>query len=201
MMLRTAKKIKNVNHVFISSGVRFDLALSQPEFVKELCFYHTPGNLKLAPEHINKSTLARMNKPSAKKYLQFTEMFLNLCKKLEIKQSVIPYLIVGFPGTTLKDAYELHLFLKENNLKVEQIQEFTPTPMTIATMMYFTGIDYETGRELYVPKGREIRLQKALAQWFIKENKKYIVEAMKVINDDKQKAKNKNRVQKDSMVV
>jgi uncharacterized radical SAM protein YgiQ len=164
---------KNKN-TFIASGVRFDLALKQPDFIQELCFFRTSGHLKLAPEHICDNVLRKMNKPSIDKYLEFSEIYLNLCRKLDKKQFIIPYLIVGFPGTTEQDAYELHHFLKKHQLHIEQIQEFTPTPMTIATMMYYTGLDYQTGEKIYVPKGREIRLQKALAQWFMKSNKKIV---------------------------
>jgi uncharacterized radical SAM protein YgiQ len=167
-VLRAASQNAKVKHVYISSGVRHDLALSQPDFTQEMCFFHTSGSLKLAPEHTAISTLRRMYKPSIEKYIQFSDLFTSLCKKLETKQYIIPYLIVGFPGTTLADAEDLRDFLKKNNIKVEQIQEFTPTPMTIATMMYFTGIDYDTGEKIHVPKGKEIRVQKELAIWHLK---------------------------------
>ena len=174
-----ASKVKNV---FISSGVRIDLALLQPDFVRELACFYTSGSLKVAPEHINEEVLKMMHKPPIMKYLNFAGIYLDICKKIEKKQFIIPYLIVGFPGCTLENALELAIFLKKNNLCVEQIQEFTPTPMTIATMMYFTGKDYDTGKDIYVPKGREIKLQKALAQWYMKANKKLVIEALKKLN-------------------
>ena len=178
-VLRAAKAKSKVKNVFVSSGVRFDLALSQPEFTQELACFYTSGSLKLAPEHTSENVLKKMNKPAVEKYLRFSEIFLDISKKIEKKQYIIPYLLVGFPGSTLEDALELAIFLKKNNLKVEQIQEFTPTPMTIATTMYFTGKDYETGEEIYIPKGRDIKLQKALAQWYMKANKKLVMEALK----------------------
>ena len=178
-VLRAAKSMSKVNNLFVSSGVRADLALLQTDFIQELTCFYTSGNLKLAPEHISENVLKKMYKPAIEKYLKFSEIFYDISKKIEKKQYIIPYLIVGFPGSTLEDALELALFLKKNKIHVEQIQEFTPTPMTIATMMYFTGKDYETGEDIYVPKGREIKLQKALAQWFMKANKKHVAEALK----------------------
>ena len=168
----------SANDVFISSGVRFDLALVQPDLIRKLASNYTSGLLKLAPEHVSNNVLQKMYKPSIDKYLKFTQIYLDISKKLEKKQFIIPYLIVGFPGSTLQDALELALFLKNNNLRIDQVQEFTPTPMTIATMMYYTGKDYETGEKIFVPKGREIRLQKALAQWYIKSNSKLVAEAL-----------------------
>ena len=181
-VLKAARLNKKVNNVFISSGVRFDLALNQPEFIQDLCVFHTSGHLKLAPEHISNQVLRKMYKPSIDKYLKFSDIYFEICKKIDKKQFIIPYLIVGFPGSTLEDALELALFLKKNNLHVEQIQEFTPTPMTIATMMYHTGIDFESEEKIFIPKGREIRLQKALAQWYMKSNKKLVIEALKKMN-------------------
>ena len=170
-LLATARQLPGVANVFVSSGVRFDLALAQPELISELCFFYTPGYLKLAPEHVSSHVLAKMYKPSIKKYLQFTHIFTGYVQKIAKKQYIIPYLIVGFPGTTKGDALELKEFLQKNYLKVEQIQEFTPTPMTIATMMYYTGIDFTTGEKIYVPKGKDIREQKNLAMWWQKQSK------------------------------
>jgi len=174
-LLKTAKK--KVNHVFITSGIRHDLALKQPEFIQDLCFFYTSGQVKLAPEHIAPTTLHYMYKPSADKYIQFCDIYARLCEQIDVKQYIIPYFIVGFPGTTTADAVILHEYLYKNNIHIEQVQEFTPTPMTIATMMYYTGLDFDTGEPIYVPKGREIRLQKALAQWYQKENKKLLMQA------------------------
>jgi uncharacterized radical SAM protein YgiQ len=161
-VLRSAKQVRKVSNIFISSGVRFDLAIQQPDFMQELCIFHTSGQLKLAPEHVSKNTLKRMRKPEIDKFLKFSEIFYDLSKKIEKKQFIIPYIIVGFPGTTRDDALQLANFLKKHKITVEQIQEFTPTPMTIATMSYFTGIDFDTGENIYIPKGREIREQKNL---------------------------------------
>jgi len=165
-LLRSASQVKGVEHVFVSSGVRFDLALQQLEFTQELCFFYTSGHLKLAPEHIASATLQRMHKPEHSKYRKFCEIYNSLSKKIEKQQYILPYLIVGFPGTTPQEALELHKYLVENKIKVEQIQEFTPTPMTIATAMYYTGRDFESGETLFIPKGSETMRQKKLALWF-----------------------------------
>ena len=178
-LLKAASQVKGIKNVFISSGVRFDLALKQHDFIQDLCVFYTSGLLKLAPEHNHPAVLSLMYKPSFQKYQQFAGVYFDICKKLSKQQFIIPYLIVGFPGCTLADAFKLHEYLKQNNMHIEQIQEFTPTPMTIATMMYYTGINYYNGQQIYVPKGRDIRLQKALAQWFIKDNKKLVAEAFK----------------------
>ena len=173
-VLKATKRNSRVDNIFISSGIRFDLALLQPEFTKSLCFYHTSGLLKLAPEHVSQKVLKMMNKPGIDKYLQFADIFIENSKKIDKKQYIIPYLIVGFPGCTTEDALELAKFLKKHNLKVEQIQEFTPTPMTIATMMYYTGIDFYSGEKIYVPKRSEVRKQKEMAQWFRGEARKSV---------------------------
>ena len=179
-LLKTVRnKYKNINNLFISSGIRFDLALKQPDFIRDLACFYTSGTIKLAPEHVSNNVLNKMLKPNINKYLEFSNIYLDFSRKINKKQYIIPYLIVGFPGTTLEDAFMLASFLKKNKLQIEQVQEFNPTPMSIATMMYYTGKDYDTGEKIYVPKGREIRLQKALAQWHIKQNQKLVDEALR----------------------
>ena len=121
-----------------------------------------------------------MFKPKFELYSQFVQLFFNENKKQRKKQFIVPYIIVGHPGETLRETLELAIYLKKNNIKLTQIQEFTPTPMSISTLMYFTGKDLQ-GNEIYVAKGREVKLQKALVQWFKPENKKYIIEALKRI--------------------
>ncbi len=166
-------------HVRVSSGVRFDLGLKSYDFVKLLAAECTGGYLKLAPEHVAGRVLKYMYKPGINQYEMFTELFTKFSRQAGKKQFVIPYLIVGHPGETLKDTVELAVFLKKNRMKIEQVQEFTPTPMTISTCMYFTGQDFETSKKINVPRGREIRLMKALVQWYKKGNRKYVIEALK----------------------
>jgi uncharacterized radical SAM protein YgiQ len=177
-LLDAALNIPKVKHVFVASGIRFDLAMNDKKYIRMISERHSGGHLKLAPEHAVDKVLKLMNKPSATSYLQFCEKFSAISKESGKQQQIIPYLIVGHPGTTLNDAIELALFLKRNGIRPEQVQEFTPTPMSISTTMYYTELDYSTGKKLPVPKGREIRLQKALAQWFMPANRKLVHEAL-----------------------
>lgn len=181
-LLKKATEQPKVRSVFIASGVRFDLALRDYDFIELLVTKFTGGHLKLAPEHIVDSVLKKMNKPDVSVYNQFCDLFKKISRANHKSQFVLPYIIVGHPGTTLENALELAIYLKENNIQVRQMQEFTPTPMTISTTMYYTEMDFETGESIHIPKGREIRLQKALAQWFLPENKKYVFEALKILN-------------------
>lgn len=178
-LLSRCGEIPGVKHIFISSGIRTDLALQSKRFIQKLAVEYTGGRTKVAPEHKSGHVLTAMNKQDFSTYEKFEALFMSHCNQHEKKFFVTPYFMVGHPGTTLNDAIDLAVYLKKNRLKIEQIQEFTPTPMTVSTTIYFTGKDVSTGKDIYVPKGREIHLQKALAQWFIPENKKYIIEALK----------------------
>jgi len=177
-LLRQCRTVPGVKQVAVASGVRFDLATRDPEYVRELAMYYTGGRLKVAPEHVCEQTLQLMHKPPILAFEQFTAMF----HAQRADAQIVPYLIVGHPGTTLCDAVELALYLKRHDLQVEQLQEFTPTPMTLSTCMYVTGRAFPAGTPIHVPKGREIRLQKALAQWFMPENYKYVIEALRAVN-------------------
>lgn len=177
-MLRKARDIPGVNHLFISSGIRFDLALEDSKYIDELAEHYTGGLLKLAPEHKSKKVLDYMNKPNFDLYQKFGKQFGSYSKKIGKKQYIVPYIIVGHPGATLDDTIELALYLKQQNIKIKQIQEFTPTPMSLSTMMYYTELD-KKGQKVHIAKGREIRLMKALAQWFLPDNKKLVIEALK----------------------
>lgn len=176
-LLQKSLHVPGVKHVFISSGVRYDLALYHTDYLENLTKNHISGYLKLAPEHVSPSVLAKMGKPSFKIYEAFEEKFAQITKKMNKEQYIIPYIIIGHPGETLADTFLLQAYLKKRNLKLKQIQEFTPTPMTISTSMYYTGKDFFTGEDIHVPKGREIRLMKALVQWWKPENAKLISEA------------------------
>ncbi|HPY96587.1 MAG TPA: YgiQ family radical SAM protein [Candidatus Cloacimonadota bacterium] len=181
-LLRKALNQPNVKRVYISSGVRFDLALKDISFSKDLAKYYTGGHLKLAPEHVNDRVLQLMFKPKKRVYDDFCQLFTDISHANGKEQYILPYIIVGHPGSTLETGLELAIYLKNNNIKVRQIQEFTPTPMSISTLMYYTEMDFTTGKKVFVPRGRQIRLQKALAQWFIPENKKYVYEALRELN-------------------
>jgi len=119
-----------------------------------------------------------MHKPSIKLYERFHDIYSDYCNDIGKKQFIVPYIIVGHPGSSLKETIKLATYLKKKGIKLKQIQQFTPTPMTQSTMMYYTGLDLD-GKKISTPKGREIRLQKALVQWFVPQNKKLIIEALK----------------------
>ncbi len=177
-LLNKALKVKGINHVFVSSGIRFDLALKDDNYIKHIAAHHTGGILKLAPEHTEPDVLKAMGKTSINLYLDFCELFFAASSKANKHNSIVPYIIVGHPGSAMEDAIKLCDWLKKRNVRLEQVQEFTPTPMTISTCMYYTGLDFNTGEPIYVPKGRDIRLQKALVMWFEPDNRSLIQEAM-----------------------
>ncbi|MCK4957434.1 MAG: YgiQ family radical SAM protein [Candidatus Cloacimonetes bacterium] len=178
-LLKYCSNIKNVDHLFIASGIRFDLALNEDKYIKQIAQNYISGLLKLAPEHINITTLKAMNKPSFDKYQEFGKKFGMYSELAGKNQSIVPYMIVGHPGSDLRAAIELAIYLKRNNIRLRQIQEFTPTAMTESTLAYVTGKTL-SGNKVHVPRGREIRLQKALVQWYDPKNKKLIIEALKM---------------------
>jgi len=181
-MIHAAISNLSVKNLFIASGIRFDLSLLEEDYIEDLSAYYVGGHLKLAPEHSNPEVLKTMGKPHISVYEAFCEKFRKSAKKLNRNQVIIPYIIVGHPGSGLKEGLDLALYLLNNNIKLEQIQEFTPTPMTLSTCMYYTGLDWDTGKTIPIPKGREIRLQKAMAQWFMPANKKYVLEALQKLH-------------------
>lgn len=180
-LLKEVRKQNKVKHSFISSGIRFDLALKDIDYIETVAKYHTSGLLKLAPEHISPQVLKYMHKPSIKLYERFHDIYSRISKEIGKRQYIVPYIIVGHPGSNLKETIKLAIYLKKNGIKLKQVQQFTPTPMTQSTMMYYTGYDLD-GKKISVPKGREVRLQKALVQWFVPQNKKLIIEALKNAN-------------------
>jgi len=178
-MLKQIRELPKMKHVFINSGIRYDLALLDPDYMDELVKHHISGQLSVAPEHNNKEVLLCMKKPDFEKYLEFKKEFDRLNKKHNKKQFLIPYFISSHPGTTLRHMLDLALFLKKNNIRVQQVQNFTPTPMTAATCMYHTGIDPYSGNEVYVPRAEERSLQRALLQPYLEKNKRQVIKALK----------------------
>lgn len=179
-LLRAVRTIPGVRHVAVSSGVRFDLLERQPEYTRELLAHHVGGLLKVAPEHVTRGVTAVMRKPDGASFERFLAFFRDESARLGKRQALVPYFISGHPGCTLSDMVELALFLKRHGLKVEQVQDFTPTPGTLATCMYHTGLDPLTGRELYVPRSeREKNLQKSLLLWHLPEKRRLVMEALR----------------------
>ncbi len=140
-LYKRAREVRGVKRVFIASGLRYDLAIRDPEYVKELVTHHVGGRLKIAPEHTEKSTLSRMMKPPIGSYYRFKELFEKYSKEAGKEQYLIPYFISSHPGTTDEDMLSLAIWLKENKFKPDQVQQFIPTPMALASAMYHTGVN------------------------------------------------------------
>ena len=153
-LLRKLRKIPKVKKVFIRSGIRFDYLLADKKntFLKELCQYHVSGQLKVAPEHISAPVLSLMGKPEHRIYEEFTRQFKKMNERLGMDQYLVPYLMSSHPGSTLKEAVELAEYCRDLGYMPEQVQDFYPTPSTLSTCMYYTGIDPRTGQSVYVPK-------------------------------------------------
>ena len=180
-LLRELRRIEGVKKVFVRSGIRFDYVVAdrKKEFLRELCKHHISGHLKVAPEHISDRVLKRMGKPSNNVYEEFSNEFYKINESLGMKQYLVPYLMSSHPGSTLKDAVMLAEYLKKEGLNPEQVQDFYPTPGTVSTCMYYTGIDPLTGDEVYVPKTyKEKAMQRALLQFSKPENHKLVKEAL-----------------------
>lgn len=166
-LLKKVRKEKGVRKVFIASGVRYDLAERSPEFVDELAAHFTGGQLSVAPEHVDDDVLDKMKKPGVESYDRFAEMFACASEKSGKDQHLVPYYISGHPGSTLESMISLALYLKEKGLRPRQVQDFIPTPMSMATSMYVTGLDPFSQESVYTAKTmREKRMQKALLQYW-----------------------------------
>jgi uncharacterized radical SAM protein YgiQ len=166
-LLRKVRAEKGVKRVFIASGIRYDLAERSPEFISELAQHHTGGQVSVAPEHSNPEVLKKMKKPGIEVYERFARAFCQASEAAGKDQYLVPYFITGHPGSTLTDTIELALYLKRQNLRPRQIQDFIPTPMAIATAMYYTGIDPLTQEPVYTARDlREKRMMKALIFWW-----------------------------------
>lgn len=181
-ILRRIRALPGVKKVFVRSGIRFDYLIADPDerFFKELVQHHISGQLKVAPEHCSDPVLDTMGKPRFAVYKRFYKRFYELTKAAGKKQFLVPYMISSHPGSTLKDAVELALYLKKEGLHPEQVQDFYPTPGTIATCMYYTGLDPYTLKPVYVPKtAREKAQQRALLQYYKKENAETVRAALR----------------------
>jgi uncharacterized radical SAM protein YgiQ len=166
-LLRKVRKEPGVRKVFIASGVRYDLAERSPEFVEELARHHTGGQLSVAPEHVDEHVLDKMKKPGAETYERFAEMFACASEKSGKEQHLVPYYISGHPGSSLASMISLALYLKQRGLRPRQVQDFIPTPMSMATSMYYTGLDPFSREPVYTAKTmHEKRMQKALLQYW-----------------------------------
>lgn len=180
-LLRKIRDIKGVKKVFIRSGIRYDYLIEDKddEFMRELIEHHVSGQLKVAPEHASNKVLDYMGKPHIEVYEKFEKKFYDITKSIGKEQYLVPYLMSSHPGCTLNDAVELAVFLKKHNIRPEQVQDFYPTPGTISTAMFYTGLDPYTLEPVYVPrKPEEKQLQRALLQYYKKENRPLIEKAL-----------------------
>ncbi len=180
LLLKKLRELPYIKKVFVRSGIRFDylLADSDDRFLRELLEHHVSGQLRVAPEHIADSVLSAMGKPSAKVYDTFRKKFKKLNEQLGKEQYLVPYLMSSHPGSSLKEAIELAVYLRKERIRPEQVQDFYPTPGSVSTAMYYTGLDPFTLEPVYVPKGEEKAMQRALLQAFLPENRNLVLKAL-----------------------
>ena len=180
-LLRKIRKIPGIKKVFVRSGFRFDYVVADKDksFLKELCKYHVSGQLRVAPEHVSDNVLSKMGKPGVNIYDKFCKEFEKVNKELGLKQYIVPYLMSSHPGSTLKDAIALAEYLRSLGYMPEQVQDFYPTPGTVSTCMYYTGIDPLTMNKVYVAKDpHEKAMQRALIQYRDPSNYELVKEAL-----------------------
>ena len=182
-LLKELRSLPNVKKVFIRSGIRFDylMADEDDEFFYELCKHHVSGQLKVAPEHVSDNVLNLMGKPSNSVFNAFCEKYKKINEKLDKKQYIVPYLMSSHPGSTLKDAIKLAEYLRDLGYMPEQVQDFYPTPSTISTCMYYTGVDPRNMKPVYVPTSpHEKAMQRALIQYRNPKNYDLVFEALTI---------------------
>lgn len=181
-LLRKLRKIEGVKKVFIRSGLRYDYIMedkNRDKFINELCLHHISGRLKIAPEHVSNRVLDAMGKMSKDYYFNFKELYEKTNKSLGKKQHIEAYFISSHPGSTINDAIELACVMRDENIEAIHVQDFYPTPSTISTCMYYTGIDPRNMKSIYVPKARDKVLQRALLQYRLPKNHALVIEALK----------------------
>ena len=180
-ILRTLRKLPKVKKVFVRSGVRFDYAMADKNdtFIRELCEHHISGQLRVAPEHVSDNVLRLMGKPGNEVYTSFVNKCAKVNKSLGKEQYLVPYLMSSHPGSTLKDAIALAEYIRDIGYMPEQVQDFYPTPSTISTCMYYTGVDPRTMEKVYTAKNpREKAMQRALIQYKDPKNYELVKEAL-----------------------
>ena len=183
-ILRSLRSLPGVKKVFIRSGIRYDYLLADRnrEFLRELCRYHVSGELKVAPEHISDQVLRRMHKPPVRVFRSFYRAFTEENERIGKKQYMIPYFISSHPGSTLKDACELSVFLNRYGFVPDQVQDFYPTPATLSTCMYYTGIDPVAGEKVYIARDpEEKKMQRAMLHFNKPENAPLVRKALRQI--------------------
>lgn len=180
-LLRRVRKLPGIKKVFIRSGLRYDYIMADKDdtFFKELVEYHVSGQLKVAPEHVSPNVLKYMGKPAGKTYDEFRRKFFRITERLGKKQFIIPYLMSSHPGCKLEDAIMLAEYLRDINYQPEQVQDFYPTPGTLSTTMFYTGLDPLTMEEVYIPRSKEEKaMQRALLQFKNPKNYNIVYDAL-----------------------
>jgi len=165
-LLSVIRGIPGVKHVFISSGIRYDLALADNSgYLGMICDHHISGHLKVAPEHIAWKVTRIMNKPDREVFDQFCAQFETLQQGRKKRQYLLPYFMSGHPGCTIPDMIALAVYIRDHNLYTEQVQDFTPTPMSVSSCMYYTGFNPFTMEPVHVPRGQEKKIQRSLMHY------------------------------------
>lgn len=181
-LLRRLRELPRVKQVFTGYGVRYDLALKDEEYLGELCAYHISGQLRIAPEHFSRQVMNAMCKPGREVYEKFAQKFTALNRKCDKEQYIVNYLMSGHPGCTLEDMIEMAEYVRDHGGYTEQVQDFTPTPMTVSTCMYYTGLDPFTGKKVYVARGKkEKTMQRALMHYRNPANYELVYEALEKV--------------------
>jgi uncharacterized radical SAM protein YgiQ len=179
-LLKKVRREPGVERVYVASGVRYDLAERSPEFIRDLARHHTGGQLSVAPEHSSPEVLEKMKKPPVQHYERFAQAFCQASEEAGKEQYLVPYFITGHPGSTLKDTIDLALWLKARGMRPRQVQDFIPTPMAIATAMFYTGIDPLTMEPVAVVRDlRDKKMLKALLYWWDPEQHPLAREALR----------------------
>jgi Fe-S oxidoreductase len=181
-LLRRVSEVPGVKRVFVGSGIRYDLVLAGDQdsgYLRQLAEHHVSGHLKVAPEHVSAEVTTAMNKPGREVFDRFRERFDALQQGKPKRQYIVPYFMSGHPGCTVMDMAELAEYIRDNRLYTEQVQDFTPTPMNVSTCMYYTGLDPFTLEPVYVPKGREKKVQRAMMQYREPGNRAFVLEGLR----------------------
>jgi hypothetical protein len=182
-LMREAREVPGIKKVLVASGVRMDLARQSPEYIRELTEHHVGGHLKVAPEHVDADVLFKMRKPANDDFEFFTDQFKQASADAGKKQYLIPYFIASHPGSSIESMIELALFLKRNGYKPDQVQDFIPAPLDVATSMYYTGLDPFTLKPVFIAKAlRDRKSQRALMQFFKPENYFEVRDALRSVD-------------------
>ena len=180
-LLTRIRGISGVRHIFIGSGIRYDLALADDSgYLEMICNYHISGHLKVAPEHISQKVTRIMNKPGREIFDRFCAQFETLQQGKKKRQYLLPYFMSGHPGCTISDMVALAVYIRDHSLYTEQVQDFTPTPMSVSSCMYYTGLNPFTLEPVHVPRGQEKKIQRALMQYRDPKNHGLVTEGLRI---------------------